>query len=163
MNRTITFLTDFTRQRDWYAATRLSEPTESLHPKAAWLAHAIISLNFIGWAGGKMATEYRSGQVLYGIYFVDRDFWFYNIIPSYCSANKLRNAATLHSRFMFVTEVAWGFLWLLPKRIASWVALAVLLGIALSNNFLLLSVITSLVGLAIIGRHQPKNNSLEPA
>jgi len=149
----------------WFS-TRLSEPTASLHPRAAWLAHAIISLILIGGAVGKLTEEYWSGQVLYEIYFVDRDFWFYNIIRSYCSADGLRDAATLHSRFVIVTEVACGFIWLLPMRIASWVALAVLLGIALTNNFLLLSVITSLVGLAIIGLHEPKKNSpipIEPA
>ena len=149
----------------WFS-TRLGEPTESLHPRAAWLAHAIVSLILIGGAVGKLTAEYWSGQVLYEIYFVDRDFWFYNIIRSYCSADGLRDAATIHSRFVIVTELACGFLWLLPMRMASWVALAVLLGIALTNNFLLLSVITSLIGLAIIGLHQPKNNSslsTEPA
>jgi len=132
----------------WFS-TRISEPTESLHPRAAWLAHAIISLILIGGAVGKMTAEYWSGQVLYEIYFVDRDFWFYNIIRNYCSADGLRDAATLHSRFVIVTEFACGFLWLLPMRLASWIALAVLLGIALTNNFMLLSVITSLIGLAI--------------
>ena len=145
----------------WFS-TRLGEPTESLHRRAAFLAHTIISLILIGGSAGKLTAEYWSGQVLYEIYFFDRDFWFYNIIRSYCSADGLRDAATLHSRFVIVTEFACGFLWLLPMRIASWVALAVLLGIALTNNFLLLSVITSLIGLAIIGLHQPKNNSPLP-
>ncbi len=141
----------------WWFSTRLDEPTESLHPRAAWLAHAIVSLVFIGGAVGKLTPEYWSGQVLYEVYFIDRDFWFYNIIRSYSTADGLRNAATMHSRMVIATELACGFLWLLPMRIASLVALIVLLGIAMTNNFLLFSVITSLMGLSIIGLHQPKN------
>jgi len=68
----------------WWFSTQLSEPNESLHPRAAWLAHAILSLILIGGSVGKMTPEYWSGQVLYEIYFVDRDFWFYNIINTNC-------------------------------------------------------------------------------
>ena len=142
----------------WFS-TQISEPNESLLPRAAWLAHTILSLILIGGAVGKMTAEYWSGQVLYEIYFVDRDFWFYNIIRDNCTAEGLRDAATWHTRMVIVTEFACGFLWLLPRRIASWLALIVLMGIALTNNLLLFSVITSLIGLAIVGLHQPKNSS----
>ena len=140
----------------WWFSTQLSEPNESLHPRAAWLAHAIVSLILIGGSVGKMTPEYWSGQVLYEIYFVDRDFWFYNIIRTCCSADGLRDVAMHHSRLVIVTEFACGFLWLLPIRTASWLALIVLLGIALTNSVLLFSVVTSLLGLAIVGLHQPK-------
>ena len=43
------------------------------------------------------------GQVPYEVYFVDRKFWFYNIIQSYL-VDGLPSAATLHSRFMIVTD-----------------------------------------------------------
>ena len=142
----------------WFS-TQIGEPNESLLPRATWLSHAILSLILIGGSIGKMTPEYWSGQVLYEIYFVDRDFWFYNIIRNNCTADGLRDAATWHSRLVIVTEFACGFLWLLPMRIASWVALFVLVGIALTNNLLLFSVVTSLIGLAIIGLHQPKNSS----
>lgn len=140
----------------WFS-TQMSEPNESLLPRAAWLSHAILSLILIGGAVGKMTPEYWSGQVLYEIYFVDRDFWFYNIIRGSCTAEGLRDAATWHSRLVIATEFACGFLWLLPIRIASWLALIVLMGIALTNNILLFSVVTSLIGLSIVGLHQPKN------
>ena len=142
----------------WFS-TQISEPNESLLPRAAWLAHAILSLILIGGSIGKLTPEYWSGQVLYEIYFVDRDFWFYNIIRHNCTADGLRDAATWHSRLVIVTEFACGFLWLLPMRIASWVALIVLMGIALTNNILLFSVVSSLIGLAIVGLHQSKNSS----
>ena len=142
----------------WFS-TRISEPNESLLPRAAWLAHAILSLILVGGSIGKLTPEYWSGQVLYEIYFVDRDFWFYNIIRQNCTADGLRDAATWHSRLVIVTEFACGFLWLLPMRIASWVALIVLTGIALTNNILLFSVVGSLIGLAIVGLHQSKQPS----
>ena len=139
----------------WFS-TQISEANRSLLPRAAWLSHAILSLILIGGAVGKMTPEYWSGQVLYEIYFVDRDFWFYNIIRDSCTADGLRDAATLHSRLVIVTEFACGFLWLLPMRIASCLVLAVLMGIALTNNTMLFSVVTSLIGLSIIGLHQSK-------
>jgi len=145
----------------WWFSTRIADPTELLQPKAAWLAHAILSLILIGGSVGKMTPEYWSGQVLYEIYFVDRDFWFYNIIRNSCSADGLRDAATWHSRFVIVSEFACGFLWLLPMRLASWLALIVLMGIALTNNTLLFSVVSPLIGLAIIGLHQPKKIALD--
>ena len=139
----------------WFS-TRISEPNVSLLPRAAWLTHAILSLILIGGAIGKLTPEYWSGEVLYEIYFVDRDFWFYNIIRNNCTADGLRDAATWHSRLVIVTEFGCGFLWLLPMRIASWLALTVLMGIALTNNTMLFSVVTSLIGLAIVGLHQSK-------
>ena len=139
----------------WFSS-QMSEPNESLLPRAAWLSHAILSLILIGGSIGKMTPEYWSGQVLYEIYFVDRDFWFYNIIRASCTADSLRDAAMWHSRLVIVTEFACGFLWLLPMRLASWLALMMLVGIALTNNILLFSVVTSLIGLAIVGLHQSK-------
>lgn len=85
-----------------------------------------------------------TGQVPDEIYFVGRDFWFYNIIHSCLlsrrAARRGKPAFAFHDR---------------DGIRLSWVAVAVLLGIALTNNFLLLS----LIGLAIFGLHQPKNNS----
>ncbi|MDB2686746.1 hypothetical protein N9Y42_06000 [Mariniblastus sp.] len=144
----------------WFS-TQISEANQSLLPRAAWLSHAILSLILIGGAVGKMTPEYWSGQVLYEIYFVDRDFWFYNIIRDSCTADGLRDAATLHSRLVIVTEFACGFLWLLPMRIASCLVLAVLMGIALTNNTMLFSVVTSLIGLSIIGLHQSKQPAIK--
>ena len=143
----------------WFS-TQLSEPNDSLLPRAAWLSHAILSLILIGGSIGKMTPEYWSGQVLYEIYFIDRDFWIYNIIRQSCNADELRAAATWHSRMVILTEFACGFLWLLPMRVASWLALIVLMGIALTNNVLLFSVVTSLIGLAIVGLHQSKNPAI---
>ena len=47
----------------------------------------------------------------------------------------------------------------MPQRLASVVAIVMLCGIALTNNFLLFSVVTSLLGLALIGLHQKKDKS----
>ena len=95
--------------------------------------------------------------MLFDIYFEQRDFWFYNMFRASLSAEQLREAATWHSRMVIVSEFVCSFLWLMPARMASAVAVVVLCGIALTNNFLLFSVVTCLIGLAIVGLHQPKS------
>ncbi len=140
-----------------WLATRLNEPFESLFPRAVWLSHVILSLIFLGGAVGKVTQGYWSGQVLFDIYFESRDFWFYNLIRASLSPEQLREAATWHSRMVIISELACAFLWLMPAKMASVVAIIVLCGIAMTNNFLLFSVVTCLIGLAIVGLHQPKS------
>lgn len=139
----------------WFS-TRLHEPFESLFPRAVWLSHVILSLIFLGGAVGKVTDGYWSGQVLFDIYFEQRDFWFYNMFRASLSPEQLREAATWHSRMVIISEFACSFLWLMPAKVASVIAVIVLCGIALTNNFLLFSVVTCLIGLAIVGLHQPK-------
>jgi len=140
-----------------WITTRLNEPFESLFPRAVWLSHLILSLIFLGGAVGKVTHGYWSGQVLFDIYFQQRDFWFYNLFRASLSTENLREAATWHSRMVIISEFVCCLLWLMPAKIASAVAVAVLCGIALTNNFLLFSVVTCLIGLAIVGLHQPKS------
>ena len=140
-----------------WVATRLDEPFESLFPRAVWLSHVILSLIFLGGAVGKVTEGYWSGQVLFDIYFEDRNFWFYNLFRASLSAEQLREAATWHSRMVIISEFVCSFLWLMPAKMASAIAVVVLCGIALTNNFLLFSVVTCLIGLAIVGLHQPKS------
>ena len=146
-----------------WIATRLNDPFASLFPRAVFLSHVILSLIFLGAAVGKVTDGYWSGQVLYDIYFEKRDFWFYNIFRSVLPADQLREAATWHSRMVIVSEFACCFLWLMPARWASVIAVVVLSGIALTNNFLLFSVVTCLIGLAIVGLHQPKSEEARRA
>lgn len=137
-----------------WMARRISDPTATLHKRAAWLAHAILSMIFLGGAIGKLTPEYWSGDVLYEIYFRDHDYWFYNLVRNSVDGSAVREFATWHSRAVTVAELSCGFLWLMPMRLASWLALVMLLGIALTNNVLLFSVVTSLAGLAIVGLHK---------
>ncbi len=140
-----------------WISTRLHEPFETLFPRAVWLSHLILSLIFLGGAVGKVTQGYWSGQVLFDIYFEKRDFWFYNIFRWALPAEQLRQAATVHSRMVIAFEFFCCFLWLMPARMGSWIAVVMLCGIALTNNFLLFSVVTCLTGLALVGLHQSKS------
>lgn len=142
-----------------WMATRLHEPFDSLFPRAVWLTHVILSMIFLGGAVGKMTDGYWSGQVLYEIYFADRHFWSYNLIRRFVPDEQLFNVAMWHSRLVIFAEWCCAFLWLLPPRVASVLAIIMLCGIALTNNFLLFSVVTSLLGLALVGLHQKKNRT----
>jgi len=149
MYRTITFFKDCSRHPNWPASfvdLGLSPPI--------WLADAVLSPIFIGRPVYKMSSEYWAGLVLYEICFADCEFWFYNIIRTCRSANVLRDVAMHHSRLVTATEFVCGFLGLILT--ASWLALIVFLGIALTNSVLLFSAFTSLLGLTISAPHHPK-------
>lgn len=139
----------------WFAS-RIDEPHATLFPRAAWLAALILSMIFWGGAVGKMTDEYWSGKTLFEIYFRERDFWTYNLARRFIPEDALPAVAMWHSRMVVVAEILCSFLWLMPRKIASAAAIIMLCGIALTNNISLFSVVSSLLGLAVIGLHDPK-------
>lgn len=139
-----------------WLSTRLGESFDSLYPRAVWLSHVILSLIFLGGTIGKLTPGYWSGEVLYEIYFQGRDFWTYNLIRDSVSADQMRSIAAWHSRMVLVFEAICCFLWLMPRKVASTLAIVVFSGIALTNNLTLFSVVTSLICLAIVGLHEPR-------
>ncbi|TWT53200.1 hypothetical protein Pla22_08280 [Rubripirellula amarantea] len=136
----------------WYVTRLDCDEPERLLSKGAFLSRAIISVILLGGAIGKWTSEYWSGEVFYDIYFVDRDYWVFNLIRQNFDADVQRVLATWYSRFVIASETMAGFtLWLLPPRIAAVAAMVMLTSIALLSNFMLFSVLLSLVGLASIG------------
>ncbi len=139
--------------------TRIGEAVDSLLPRAAFLTHLILSVIFLGGAVGKMTPGYWSGEVLYEIYFSGRDYWVFNLLRDQFDEAALRNISCWYSRLVTSTELLCAFLWLMPRRLASWLAIAVLLNIALMSNTFLFSVLTCLLGLALVGLHTPKTKT----
>lgn len=156
----VTFLTCFWASLwcVWYAV-KLGSPPQELIAKSKTFAIMIISLIFLGGAVGKWTPGYWSGQVLYEIYFVEREFWFFNLLRSNFQPEALREFATYYSRMVIVVESACALLWLLPVKLAGGIALATLVGIAIFSNIFLFSVVFCLCGLAIVCLHEPKKRS----
>jgi hypothetical protein len=159
----VTFLTCFWAAAwcAWYT-TRLGDPEQELLAKGKTLGLLIISMIFLGGAVGKWTPGYWSGEVLYEIYFVDRDFWFFNLLRARMEPEALRDFATCYSRMVVITETACAFLWLLPPKVGSAIALIVFLGIAIFSNVYLFSVMFCLFGLTIVGMHESKPRTLNP-
>jgi hypothetical protein len=135
----------------WFAG-RIDENDSGLIDRGARLSRTILSVILLGGAVGKWTAEYWSGQVLYEIYFVDRDFWIYNLIRSSLEPETVRQVATWYSRKVIIVETVCGFgLWILPPRIAATVGVLVFASIALSSNIYLFSVVLSLIALATVG------------
>ncbi|MGB1926902.1 MAG: hypothetical protein ACPHL6_10235, partial [Rubripirellula sp.] len=137
----------------WWLGNRIDhdEPAELL-TKAAFLARAIISMIMLGGAVGKWTEEYWSGQVLFDIYFADRDYWIFNYLRDQYTSEQLQMIAKWYSRNVVVVESLAGlFYWLLPNRLAATVGAILLLSIALSSNLLLFSVLGCLISLAMVG------------
>ena len=138
----------------WYSF-RLDDPAEILLSKARMFGLLIISLIFLGGAIGKWTPGYWSGEVIYEIYFVRRDFWLFNLLRANFEADAPRDLATYYSRMIIASESACAFLWLLNPKIGSAIAVMMLFGITLFSNVLLFSVTLCLIGLAIVGLHEP--------
>ena len=119
---------------------------------AALLSRMIVSMILLGGAIGKWTAEYWSGEVFYDIYFVDRDFWMFNLLRDTFQEADLRRIATVYSRVVVATETAAGFgLWLLPHRMAAGAGMLLLFCIAFFSNLLLFSVMACLIAMLATG------------
>ena len=137
----------------WWIGNRLDiDPPRELLKKAAFLARLIVSVIFLGGAVGKWTSEYWSGQVLYDIYFVDKDYWTFNYLRSNYNPEQLKWIALCYSRLVIILETLAGFgLWLLKDRVAAWLSILLLILIPLSSNLLLFSVTGCLIALSSVG------------
>jgi hypothetical protein len=144
----------------WYSL-RMGDPVDELRIKAGRLSVLILSMIFLGGAVGKLTPGYWSGEVLYQIYFVERDFWIFNLLRSQFELETVRTLATHYSRIVIVIETAGAFLWLLPTRMACFIAIGVLFSIAIFSNFYLFSVMSCLFGLGVAGLYRPQTAELK--
>lgn len=136
----------------WFARRAAVDDYPTLMAKGSFLAQIMLAMILLGGGVGKWTSEYWSGEVLYEIYFRDRDFWVFNLLRSWASEEMLRLIATWYSRGVVIVETGcFVALWCLPRRIASIVALAVFASIALFSNFSLFSVLFSAIALATVG------------
>ncbi|WP_149497904.1 hypothetical protein [Roseiconus lacunae] len=136
-----------------WLTTRMSRDDPfSLMGRAAFLARLIGSMVLLGGAVGKWTPEYWSGEVFYDIYFVDRDFWVFNLLRDHSQVESLKSMAMWYSRKVIVVETLAGFgLWLLPPKWAAAVGVTIYFSIAFFSNHLLFSVLWCMVGLSATG------------
>ncbi len=147
----------------WYVHHMEDEDQASLLRRAAFLSRLIISVILLGGAAGKWTAEYWSGEVFYDIYFRDRDFWVFNLLRANFEPDALREIAMWYSRQVIVLETVAGLgLWLLPPRWAAAAGVILLTSIACFSNFLLFSVLISLIGLAAVGFFVERKTEFRP-
>jgi hypothetical protein len=149
----------------WLAHRVETDQQELLIRRAAFLSRLIISLILLGGAAGKWTPEYWSGEVLFDIYFVDRDFWVFNYLRDNYEPKELQEIAKWYSRQIVVVETISGIgLWVLPARWAALVGTIILSGVVILSNWYLGSVIACLIGLASVGFFVPRRprNSVTP-
>ena len=141
----------------WFA-TRINDANQMTTLwRGAFLSRLILSMILLGGAVGKWTAEYWSGDVLYDIYFIDRDQWLFNYFRDNYGPETLRQIATWHSRQVVLIETLGGLgLWLLPARWAAVIGVLLFFSIAAFSNFWLFSVTWSLVGLASVGFWVPR-------
>ncbi|OYP30349.1 hypothetical protein [Rhodopirellula sp. MGV] len=145
-----------------WLTTRMShEDPYPLLRRAAFLARVICSMILLGGAVGKWTPEYWSGEVFYDIYFVDRDFWVFNLMRERFDTETLKTMAMWYSRKVILVESIAGLgMWLLPARWAAFVGVTIFFSIAFLSNPLLFSVLTCLVGLSAVGFFVPAKTTL---
>ncbi len=143
----------------WLAHRVNTGQQELLIRRAAFLSRLIISLILLGGAAGKWTPEYWSGEVLFDIYFLDRDFWIFNYLRENYAPKDLQEIAKWYSRQVVVVETLSGIgLWVLPARWAALFATIILSGIVIFSNKYLLSVNGCLIGLACVGYLVPSRH-----
>lgn len=141
----------------WFAG-RIDANDHQLMVRGARLSRTILSVILLGGAVGKWTAEYWSGQVLYEIYFVDRDFWIYNLLRDHFTPATVRDIATWYSRHVILVETVVGLtLWAMPPRFAAVIGVTVYGSIAIFSNYYLLSVLLSLMALALVGLFVPRS------
>lgn len=116
--------------------------------RAAFLAQAVIALQFLGGAAGKLTPGYLDGSVLYGIYFADREHFTFTLLRERLDPEALHALARYYSRAVIGFELALATLPLWPAKPALWTAVIGLSALALLHNFRLFSVVGSLIALA---------------
>ncbi len=136
----------------WYVFHVDDADQDAMLRRAALLSRSIISMILLGGAVGKWTAEYWSGDIFFDIYFLDRDFWVFNLLRENFDEEALRVMARWYSRKVVIIETVAGLtLWAMPPKWAAAIAITILLSIALLSNFLLFSVLNSLIGLAAVG------------
>lgn len=138
----------------WYGM-RMHDSASDLYAKGGKLAVVTVSLVFLGSVAGKLTPGYWSGEVFYQTHFVDRDFWIFNLLRSHLSSESLRGLATYLSRLVIAIEMLCAFLWLIPTRWACGTAIGVLVSMTILSSIYSFSFVCCLLGLAIVGLHQP--------
>jgi hypothetical protein len=135
----------------WFSLRWGRESTSTLVFKGVFLSHLILAVVMLGGAVGKMTPGYWSGEVFYEIYFRERAYWPFQMLRSIFEEGQLRSISMFYSRFVIVAEAGCSLLWLCPPRLASTMFLVVLAGIIVLSNPLLVSVMASLMALALVG------------
>ena len=145
----------------WFVHRMEKDDVSDLLDKGAFLSRLIISVILLGGGIGKWTAEYWSGEVFFNIYFIDRDFWLFNLLRANFDMETLRQISMWYSRQVVVIETVAGLgLWLLPPRWAAGLAMVILTSIALLSNFLLFSVLSCLIALAAVGLLVDRRSSL---
>ncbi len=145
----------------WFVHRMEKDDVSDLLDKGAFLSRLIISVILLGGGIGKWTAEYWSGEVFFNIYFIDRDFWLFNLLRANFDMETLRQISMWYSRQVVVIETVAGLgLWLLPPRWAAGLAMVILTSIALLSNFLLFSVLSCLIALAAVGLLVDRRTSL---
>lgn len=136
----------------WFTTRMDKDEPRDLLRSGAFLARVIGSMILLGGAVGKWTPEYWSGEVMFDIYFRDRDFWLFNYLRDTYDAETLRTIATWYSRKIIAAETLFGFgMWLLPSKWAAAAGVTIFFSIAFFSNLLLFSVLWCLVGLSAVG------------
>ncbi|MEM7788617.1 MAG: hypothetical protein AAF594_12915 [Bacteroidota bacterium] len=128
--------------------------TQGKEEGVAWgprLAQGVVSLVFLGGALGKLTPEYISGDVLYHVYFLQRETLFYPWLRATLDPEMLRTLATWFSWSVIALEAALATCVFWKPRVALWAAALACTAIVAGSTIYLASVMAPLVGVCIGG------------
>jgi hypothetical protein len=119
---------------------------------ALMLAKGVLGMIFFGGAVGKLTSEYLSGEAVYQIYIVQKDYWFYPWLRGIIPVEALRQLATALSWTTIALELLLASAPLWPFRAVFWFAIVTLPGMTLVSTWRLYSVLGSLLWMLVACR-----------
>ena len=131
-----------------WLATRGDVEAEAWGPR---LAQGLLALTFLGGTLGKLTPEYLSGEVLYHVYFLQKQTLFYPWLRDALDPEALRSFATVFSWGVIGTEAALATSVFWRPRIALWACAAVCTAMVAGSTVYLASVMAPLVGVCAGG------------
>ena len=125
------------------------------HDKQAKVARILVRgilLTFLfGGVVGKLTKGYFDGTVIHSIYFIDRNYWTYNLMRSVFNNSSLLAIAEAYSLFIIAIESLGSIATVIPSRWSFAFIGSLFLGIAVMNNWFLFSVVTCPIALSYCG------------
>lgn len=134
----------------WYAVS-FEAPADILQKQEAFLAKGVVSLVFLGGFVGKLTGEYWSGEILYHIYFLQKENFFYPGLREHLSPDQLQLTALYFSRLVVIMEGVMSVGFLFPSRFSFIFSIFIMTGIVLGSVLQLFSVMGCLIGLCLAG------------
>jgi len=124
---------------------------QSFYQQGCVLAQLLVGMVFLGGLVGKLTNEYFTGEAIYKIFLANSYYWPHTWITDTFSLAQVRVISLCLSWVIIASELFLSLTPVLPIRLIFTVGPVLLLGFTLTNTWMILSVVSCLIGLMMAG------------